>query len=337
MKDRKLGIIIGLFLLISFFIWVIVDYSGRNKEYSKIIYYMDTYINVKLYTNNSSLANDTINEIEKIYKEYHQLTDRYNSYEGINNVYYINNNDSSLKTITLDKRLYDLLSYGVDAYTLTNGLININIGNVVDVWKKYRENKSGIPTIDELKKSGSIDIKNIKLLLDNQILNNHPNIDLGCIAKGYVTDVVKDYIKSKGIKAFLVNAGGNVIVGEHYNNSLYKIGIETPSTEGGVYDVVSLTNKAVTTSGSYQRFYEYDGKTYHHIIDPNTLYPSNYLKSVSVITDDTKLGDILSTALFLMSIEDGKKFLNNFDADAIWYTLDDEIITTEGFKNYEQE
>lgn len=339
MKD-KIGYIIGTLLLIVFFTWMIFDYNSKinsTQEFSKNMFYMDTYINVKIYTNDKKKANEALKEIDHIFETYHKLTDRYNSYDDVNNIYLINNNTLSDKTIKIDEKLYNLIKYGIDAYSKTNGLLNINLGSVIDIWKSYRNNKNGIPTLDELKNSGSIDIKEIKLLDNYEVLNNHPHIDLGSLAKGYTCDEVSKYLKSIGFDKYLINAGGNVLVGNHYSDSEYKIGIETPTTEGGIYDIVKFNNKAITTSGNYQRFYEYNGTLYHHIISPSTLFPTNYMKSVSVITEDGALGDFLSTTLFLMSIEDGQNYLKNYDGvEAIWYTNDDKIVKTEGFSKYEQ-
>ena len=158
---------------------------------------------------------------------------------------------------------------------------------------------------------------------------------MGAIAKGYATEKVGEYLKEKGISKFIINAGGNVLVGEHYDNSKYKIGLEKPDQTKEIYKVLKLNNTSVVTSGGYERFYTYEGKTYHHIIDYNTMYPANYFKSVTVITKDSGLADTLSTSLFLMSVEDGKKLIKDLDVDVIWYTIDDEIIKTEGIKGYE--
>lgn len=337
---KNWGYIISVILLVVFFIYIAFDYNKRKnelQEFSKNIFYMDTYINVKIYSNDKK-ANKVLEEVEKIYSDYHKLTDRYNEYENITNIYIINNNNLETESLQLDKRLYDLIKYGIESYEKTNGLININIGNVIDVWKKYRENKNGIPSLEELKNSGSTNINDIVLLEGNKILNNNPNIDLGAIAKGYVTEKASEYIEEQGFDKYLINAGGNVIVGNHYDNNLYKIGIENPNNSNDIYEIITLNNMAITTSGDYQRYYEYEGKKYHHIIDPNTLYPSNYVKSVTVITDDGALGDTLSTALFLMNVEDGLEFIKNYEnVEAIWYTNNDEIIKSEGFSKYEQE
>ena len=146
------GYIISAILLIIFFVYISFDYSKRKnslQEFSKNLFYMDTYINVKIYNNDSIKSNNALNEIDKLFKEYHELTDRYNEYDSINNIYVINNNNLDDETLTLDSRLYNLIRYGIDSYNKTNNLININLGNVIDVWKKYRQNENGVPTLQE--------------------------------------------------------------------------------------------------------------------------------------------------------------------------------------------
>ena len=304
----------------------------NSKVDSHNFFYMDTYINVKIYDTEN--AESVFNEIEKIYKEYHELADRYHGYDNLKNVYYIKNNDSNEETIKIDSKLCNMIKLGLDYNEKTNGSFNINMADILDVWKEYRENRNGIPTKEELEDAKSK--INPIILNDNcELKNNHPSIDLGAIAKGYATEKVGEYLKEKGISKFIINAGGNVLVGEHYDNSKYKIGLEKPDQTKEIYKVLKLNNTSVVTSGGYERFYTYEGKTYHHIIDYNTMYPANYFKSVTVITKDSGLADTLSTSLFLMSVEDGKKLIKDLDVDVIWYTIDDEIIKTEGIKGYE--
>jgi thiamine biosynthesis lipoprotein len=321
--------------MLGFIIWTILT-PKPTQEFSSNLFYMDTYINVKVYGNDADKANEVLDEVDKIYKEYHELTDRYNEYNNLNNIYYINNNRSDIEKIKIDEKLYSVLDYGIKWNGISNQLLNINLGNVIDIWKEYRQNKDGIPTIEELKNSGSINIEDIVLLEDNYILNNHPNIDLGAISKGYTTKIVGDYLKEQGFDKFLINAGGNVLLGEHYHNDVYKIGIEEPNGTGGIYQILKGKNIAVITSGSYERFYEYEGNLYHHIINPKTLMPTNHMKSVTVITSDSALGDILSTILFLMPIQDGQEFIKQFEnVEAIWFANDDTVIKSPGFSNYE--
>lgn len=320
-------------IIVVFLILYFIFRNGKLDVYSKDLFYMDTYINVKIYCDSKDMANQILSDIDDIYQEYHILTDRYNSYDAVNNVYYINHNDSKDKELVLDSRLYDLISYAYDFSLDTDGLYDINLGGVIDVWKKYRDSGEGIPTMDELRKDNK---KNdIVLLGDNKIKNNHPNIDLGGVSKGYTTQVVGNYLEERGIKYYLINAGGNVLAGSSYNKDYYKIGIQSPDNAGISY-VLNSSNVSVVTSGGYERNYIYDGVVYHHIISPKTLFPTNYMKSVTVVSADSGMSDMLSTTLFLMDIEKGKEFLKNYDAEAIWIDNDDNIVKSEGFDNYEQ-
>ena len=336
MQD-KINKIIWITIPVLILIFIIIGIINKNKkiEYVKKFYYMDTYIYVKIYSSDSKLANGALNEVENIYKNYHILTDKYNSYKNVNNIYYIKNNDSKDEYIKIDKKLYNIIEYGIDAYKKTNGLLDISMGNVIDIWKKYIENKNGIPSMDELKNSKTNSIDDIILKDGNTIKNNHVNIDLGAISKGYTTKVVGKYLKKMNINEYLINAGGNVLVGDYYKKGNYKIGIEDPGNKNDVFKVVKGNNIAVVTSGGYERYYEYDGKKYNHIIDPTTLNPKNYMKSVTVISKDSALADTLSTALFLMEVDKGKEYVNSLsDVEAIWYTCDNKVELSNGAKKY---
>ena len=96
--------------------------------------------------------------------------------------------------------------------------------------------------------------------------------------------------------------------------------------------IINGSNISVVTSGGYERFVEYNNTLYHHIISPETKKPANFMKSVTVIGGDSMLCDVLSTTLFLMSIEEGMNFIKDYDVDVIWYSNDDEIIKSEGFR-----
>jgi len=330
MKIDYNKIVIGIISILVIFIIVILSIKAFSiKEYSRKYFYMDTYINVKLYTNSKVLANKAFDEIDNIYKTYHNLTDKYTSYE--NGLYNLNNGSKKI-----DYKLYEMIKYGYDWYEKSNKLLNIAIGNVTDIWKTYRESESGVPSLNELKKV-NIDISNIKINEEDSsiILKNGISIDLGAISKGYTTQVVGDYLKSIGITKYIINAGGNVLVGDYYKEGSYKIGIEDPTGETSIYKIIKGNNIAVVTSGGYLRNYTYDGITYNHIIDPNTLYPADNMLSVTVITPSSKDADALSTILFLMDVDEGKEFIKDYDAEAIWYLKDGKIITTDGIAKYE--
>lgn len=329
--NRKylIGIIIMVLIIIAIFSIIFIDYQNKHlKEISRDYFYMDTYINVKVYSNNKKKANKALDEIENIYKTYHNLTDRYNSNElGLYNLNHGNND--------IDDKLLEMIKYADSWYEKTGGLLDITIGNVVDVWKKYRDLGSGIPTSEEL---ATANINHDDMIInDKVILNNNVSIDLGAISKGYTTQIVGEYLKSVGLTKFIINAGGNVLVGDYYKQSsdTYKVGIEDPTNNNSLYQIVKVNNKAIVTSGGYQRNYTYNGVTYNHIINPKTLYPANNMQSVTVICDSSSMADALSTTLFLMSVDDGLAFLDNYDAEAIWYLNDGTIVKSKGFSIYE--
>lgn len=325
-------------LLFLFFIIILFpSCQSVPKAHSQDLFYMDTYINIKIYNNDEVLVKKAFKKIDNIFKEYHQLTDRYHQYDNLINVYYLNYLLDNKEPIVIDERLFKLLVLSQDYYSQTNGLFNIAIGNVVDKWLVYRKKGEGVPTIDELKNSGSIKIDDIRLEENNTFSKrNNVSIDLGGIAKGYVTELVGNYLEGLGIDAYLINAGGNVKVGNHYHFNQYKIGLENPTLTNDIYQIIKVVNKSVVTSGNYERYYEYEGLKYHHLIDPYTLFPPYYMNSVTVISNNSTLGDVLATTLFLMPIDEGLVYVDSLpDIEAIWYGIDNKMTYSKGFDQYE--
>ncbi len=316
--------------IIVFIVMIFMVYESRKElnEVSKTYFYMDTYISVKVYVKDNNKGSEALNKIDEIFEEYHNLTNKYEDHEK--GLYRLNKNGSG----DIDKKLYDIIEYGYNFYDKSNHLLNIGIGNVTDIWKKYRESESGVPSLDELNKV-NININDIKLDNGSIRLKNGVNIDLGSLAKGYATDIVGEYLESEGINSYVINAGGNVLVGKKYHSDKYKIGIEDPTGAVAIYKIIKAEDIAVVTSGGYRRSYTYNGVNYNHIIDPNTLYPADNMLSVTVITKESKLADLLSTTLFLMSYEDGKEFIKDYDAEAIWYLKDGTVKMTDGMSKYE--
>ncbi|MBQ6282089.1 MAG: FAD:protein FMN transferase [Bacilli bacterium] len=322
---KKLFVLICMIFLLT---------GCKTNMYKKSMFYMDTHIEVKLYDIPNETSKKLLKEIDNIYSEYHKLTDRYNEYEGIINVYYLNNVLKVNESIEIDSRLSDIINYGIDAYNKTNGYVNIALGNAVDVWKKYREEGKNIPKTYELLNL-NVDIKSINLKDNTFIKKKDVKLDLGSYVKGYVTEIVAKYLEDNECEKYLINAGGNVRVGKSYKSSKYSVGLEEPFNVTNIYDTLLVENMSVVTSGSYQRYYEVDGVNYNHIINPKTLFPDNYTKSVTVVTKDSGYADILSTYLFLLPIEDGIKIVNSLDeVEAIWYA--DQIYYSESFNIYEQ-
>lgn len=321
-----LGIIIVL--LLSYFLL----YSDNSiKEYSKKFTTLNKNIVVKIYSKDSKKANNALIEIEKIYNEYDQLINNKKSYKNMTNIYDLNNSDKEY--ITINQKLYNLIDYGKAWYNKSNNLVNINQNNINNIWEEYIKDKSGVPKKEELiNKTNPNDI----IIENNKIKNENLNINLNLIARSYVTNEVKKYLKSININSYLINIGGTILVGNHYNNDDYKIGIENPNEKDDVIKIIHGNNIGVVTLGNYEEYYDYENIRYNNIINPNTMYPANNMKSITVISKNIKDLSAIANMLFLMTIEDGKKYVLEInDLEAIWISNDNTIITSSGVNKYE--
>ncbi len=317
---KKTTYIICAFLILFFLIWLFIDYKNIKKEYFKTFYYLDTFIDVRIYSNKS--VDKVFNGIENIFSEYDKLISTDKEYEGIINVYTINNTN---EVLTIDKKLHDLISYGMIVFSKTNGLININMNSVVEKWNDFLTNKGEVPIISYTE---DIDINNISLLKDYKI-EGGLNLNLYLIAKGYITKIVQEYLTSVNINDYIINIGGDVVLGNSYNDTEYSIALEKPY-DNSVYDLISCTNKAVVTRGTYNKFYKLNDIYYTDIINGKTLSSNNYFKSVTVIGEDINTSSMLATVLYMMDLEEGKEFLKDFiNVKVYWYTYSDEIIMEE--------
>lgn len=329
---KRLLIVILLLVLVSL-ILLFIDKSSY-KDYTRSYFYFDTYINVKVNTVKSEREmNDIFNDIDYLYDSYHKLTDAFDSYDGIVNVYYLNNNLNNNESIEIDTRLANIIKTGIDFYDITDGLFNVAAGNLTIKWKEFIDSCDKLPNMEEL--NVNTNINDIKLDGNNYSKSNDIKLDLGGIAKGYVTELVGRYLEENDIYSYIINAGGNVMVGKAYNKDTFLVGITNPDNKDDMFTKVKVNNLSIVTSGSYQRYCTLDGINYNHIINPITKYPSNYMKSVTVVSKSSMMADIYSTYLFLLPVEDGLKIVNNTpDIEAIWYIDKDNIVRSDDF-NYE--
>lgn len=160
-------------------------------------------------------------------------------------------------------------------------------------------------------------------------------IELGAVAKGYIADKVKEYLVSEGVKSAVIDLGGNVLcIGEKPDGEPFKIGIQKPFADRSeTVAAVEIAGRSVVSSGVYERYFEKDGKQYHHILDPSTGYPyENGLVAVTVLSEQSVDGDGLSTACFALGLEKGLKLIEQTpDTEAVFITEDGEMHFSKGF------
>lgn len=311
--------------------------------------YFDTVTTVIGFENDKADFDNVSSEIMNELAVYHRLYDIYREYDGVTNLCTVNSLSNGVhRILTVDSRITDLLLYSKEVYTLTSGRVNVAMGSVLSLWHNCRTeavrspDSAKIPSPDALSEASEhTDINNLVIDKDNNtVFISDPvmTLDVGAVAKGYALERVANLFEERGVRGYVINVGGNVCaVGERPDGEKWSIGIEDPKKDSdGYLSQVKLDGASIATSGSYQRYYEVDGKRYHHIIDPFTLMPSESFVSVSVVTESAALADVLSTALFCMDYESGSELIESIpQAEAIWAFSDGKIKTTAGFTDHE--
>lgn len=298
------------------------SHKTEYDEASKLVYAMDTEMSLKAYGDN---AKEVIEQAESEIKRLDNLFRRGSS----NSEIYKLNSESSLEA---SDDTADLINKAQYISTSTNGAFDISIAPIMDLWGFYSK-QFYVPDEDDLRQALlPVNYKHIQTNENFVTLENGAQIDPGGIAKGYTSDRIAEIFKSCGVESGIVSLGGNVhSIGKKPDGSKWRVAIQNPDNNEYIC-TVEVSDKAVITSGGYQRFFEQDGNIYHHIINPQTGYPAESgLKSVSVISDDGALADGLSTALFVMGLDEGINYWKEHDGfDVIFMTDDNAIYITDG-------
>ncbi|MDD4843101.1 MAG: FAD:protein FMN transferase [Anaerotignum sp.] len=247
------------------------------------------------------------------------------------------NEQSGLGEVSLSEDTLKVLKRGKEIGELTNQAFNITISPVVKAWGFTTDGEKHVPsqeTLESLLPLTKIDdLKIDEHTLTAELLKKGMAVDLGGIAKGYTSDAVTTLLKEKGVTSGLIYLGGNIsAIGTKPNGENWKVAIENPLDTNDYVGILEVQDCSVITSGGYQRYFEENGKRYHHIIDSNTGYPADKgLLSVTIISKDGTKADGLSTALFVMGLDEALDlWRNSDDFEAVFITDDGKAIATEG-------
>ena len=308
--------------------------AEQKKKHSKTYFeYFDTFCTLTVYSTKKDF--DKYNELfASELEKYHRLLDAYNTYDGVVNIHSLNENASG-KAIEVSDELFELLERSVEICDLTEGYTRITLGSLTSVWKQAIKDKTVPDSAILTEASKHTDVSVLELNRENKtarLCHTDARLDAGALAKGYVSDKLRATLVEAGCESFLINLGGNLSShGKNDKGVGYTASIEDPITQRTLNTVIDLTDRTLSTSGSYNRGFEENGIKYHHIIDPYTAFPKNVYVSVSVIYSDGTTADALSTALFSLDYENGRALIDSLDgAQAIWIFADGEIRHTDG-------
>ena len=272
---------------------------------------------------------------------YHQLFDIYNDYEGIANLKTVND-QAGIAPVKVDGQIIALLRDCKAYYEATGGMVNAAMGSVLFLWHKARDHgfndpaNAALPDAEALQEA-ALHTDFSRVIIDeaaSTVYLEDPDmrLDVGAIAKGWAAQRVSE-VAPEGL---LISVGGNVCATgpKDSQGTPWVVGVQNPDGGDAYLHTLYLTKGSIVTSGDYQRAYMVDGQLYHHIIDPNTLYPGTLWRAVTVVCEDSGLADALSTALFLLPQADGQALLDKCGAQAMWVAADGSIAYSPGFSAF---
>ena len=302
--------------------------NSKNKKYQKQLFSMDTYMELTAYGRNSQQA------VEKAAEEIQRLDALLSAQNEESQVYALNQSGE----LQVSDELAEIINRGKEIFQETDGLFDDTVYPLVKLWG-FPSGKYYVPSQNEIQQLlPSVDGQKVQISGSLVTLGKGQQIDLGGIAKGYTGEKLIEIFKEYGISSALVSLGGNIqAIGKKPDGSSWRVGIRDP--KGGQADyigVIQVQDEAVVTSGGYERYFQENGKTYIHIIDPRTGYPvENDLLSVTIVSGDGTLADGLSTALYIMGYEEAVSFWQQHqdEFDVILITDDGQIHVSEKLQN----
>ncbi len=321
---KKRIALLSLFLLAAA---CITGCQQKKEPVTKHGFYFDTVVQITLYDHTKeSLIDDCFHMAETFQQELSKT-------EPGSDIYELNHAKGAPVTVSEDTLA--LLKISQNYQSLSGGSFDITIGALANLWD-VKNNPGVLPSKEAITEAlSATGWENIQQS-GNQITlkNPHTQLDFGGIAKGYMADKMKEYLNAQGIQEGFINLGGNVLLlGPKSNGEPYTIGIQKPfSSEGTPMFTVKPKDGSVVSSGIYQRYFEKDGRIYHHILDPFTGYPyENGLLSVTILCPASVDGDALSTTCFSLGLTQGMALIEETpDTEAVFITDTYELVFSSG-------
>tara|TARA_B100000953_G_scaffold147027_1_gene121738 strand:- start:2309 stop:3298 length:990 start_codon:yes stop_codon:yes gene_type:complete len=297
----------GSFLMLLILFAVEVNAQQTLKRTLKL---MGSRFDITVVAKDSTAANS---DIDMAVAEITRIEKRISSWDPNSETSLVNAN-AGIKPVKVSQELFDLIKRAIGISKLTDGAFDITYASMDKIWK-FDGSMTRMPAEEDIKSSVS------KVGYQNIILNEAEHtvflklpgmkIGFGAIGKGYAADRAKDLLQSKGVIAGIINASGDMNTwGKQVNGEDWKVAITNPMDKNKAFALLPIKNEAVVTSGDYEKFVEFNGTRYAHIIDPRTGYPATGIISVTVFAPKAELADALATSVFVMGKEVGLNRIN---------------------------
>ena len=336
MKKRAIPLLLALLLLTG----CAPEKEPQRNYVASFLGLFDTVTVITGFADSEEDFRSVATAIHDELSHYHQLFDIYHTYEGVNNLKTINDSAGG-QAVKVEKPIIDLLLFSRDIYTATQGRMSVVMGSVLTLWHDARTyavddpESAALPDPQVLAQAGShMDFDHV--IIDPEastvrITDPELRLDVGAVAKGYAVELVCRNAPA----GLLVSVGGNVRpTGTKPDGSPWTVDIQDPDDSQAALRTVLIKDMSVVTSGDYERYFTVDGVRYHHLIDPETLYPARYWRMVTILCPDSGLADALSTTLFCATQEEGQALLDRYNAEAMWVAPDGQVLYSPGFSDY---
>jgi len=281
-----------------------------QQMYRRTLKLMGTRFDISVVANDSLKAENYINSA---IQEISRIERLISSWDKNSQTSLINKN-AGIKPVKVDTELFNLIKRSLSISKLTDGAFDISYASMDKIWK-FDGSMKVMPSEKEIKASvEKVGYQNIILNEEDQTVYlkfKGMKIGFGAIGKGYAADKAKELLISKGVKAGIMNASGDMNTwGKQPNGDFWKVAITNPLNKKNAFGLLPIQNGAVVTSGNYEKYQIFNGKRYSHIIDPRTGFPTNGIISVTVFAPKAELADALATSIFVMGVETGINRIN---------------------------
>lgn len=330
MTKKQLKYLSAALLLFFAVCGLILSFRPKNREpISRSDFLLNTFVTVTLYDSDDA---EILEQCMTLIREYEG---RLSKTIKTSEIYKMNHRRPDESSFTLSRHMADLIGEGLHYGSLSDGAFDITVEPLSSLWD-FTSSKAVLPPAEAIDAAvAKTDWQKLRLEGNTlTFLSPDTTIDLGAVAKGFIADRVKEYLKSQGVKSAIINLGGNVLcIGEKPDNTPFRIGLQKPfATHSETIADLKISDMSVVSSGVYERHFEMDGRNYHHILDPKTGYPyDNGLIAVTIVSSRSVDGDALSTTCFSLGLEKGIELLNSMDGVYGYFITEDyEIHYTDG-------